>query len=277
MKLFVTGATGFIGSNFLNRVLADGHEVVALKRAVKSEPRLRLVKNPIWLVKQLDEVTKADLNGVDVIVHLAAHSMVPPYDTLENCMYWNLTAPIKLFNQAIQAGVKKFVVAGSCFEYGASGEDYEFIPVDAPLKPTLTYAASKAAASIAFYQMAIEHNLELSIHRIFQVYGPGEAESRLWPSLKKAAENGEDFPMTKGEQIRDFIHVDEVVDSLYEYCLHNKVIAGKPLIRNLGTGQPMSILEFSKMWWEKWNASGRLKVGALPYRDGEVMRYVPKI
>jgi len=88
------------------------------------------------------------------------------------------------------------VVVGSCFEYGRSGEWYEFIPPDAPLEPTQTYPASKAAASVAFYQLAVELNLRLSIHRIFQVFGEGEVESRLWPSLRKAAASGADLEMT---------------------------------------------------------------------------------
>ncbi|WP_100627192.1 NAD-dependent epimerase/dehydratase family protein [Algoriphagus formosus] len=277
MKIFVTGATGFIGSNFLKKSIFEGHEVIGLKRSPDSNIRIKLEKEPIWLVKSLDKVTREDLLGADVVVHLAAHSMSPPYDTLENCMYWNVLAPLKLFNQAIEAGVKRFVVAGSCFEYGKSGEDYEFIPVNAPLKPTLTYAASKAAASIAFYQLAIEKKLELSIHRIFHVYGPGEADYRLWPSLKRAAENGEDFPMTLGEQVRDFIHVDEVVNQLLDYCFEGKIESGKPLVRNLGTGKAQSILEFSESWWNKWGAKGKLLVGQLPYRNGEVMRYAPEV
>jgi nucleoside-diphosphate-sugar epimerase len=73
----------------------------------------------------------------------------PPYDSLEACLYWNLNASLKLFNQAHHAGISKFLVAGSCFEYGKSGERYEYIPVDAPLEPTKTYQISKAAASVA--------------------------------------------------------------------------------------------------------------------------------
>lgn len=277
MKIFVTGATGFIGSNFLNKAHACGAEVIALRRSVNSKPRIALLKEPRWITKSLDQVNKDDLDNADVIVHLAAHSMYPPYDTLANCLKWNLMAPIVLFNTAINAGVNKFVITGSCFEYGESGEDYEYIPVEAPLKPTLTYAASKAAASVAFYQLAKENNLNLSVHRIFQVYGPGEAETRLWPSLKLAADKGLDFPMTGGEQVRDFIHVDQVVDHLWNYCSQERTSPGKPIIKNLGTGKPMSILEFSRLWWEKWNAKGRLLVGELPYRDREIMRYVPEI
>ena len=278
MKLFVTGATGFIGSHFLNLLAQNTEiEVVALRRNFYSQPRVLLIKEPIWITKQLDQVCKDDLEGVDVIVHLAAHSMYPPYDTLDNCVYWNLSAPLQLFNEALKADITKFIVAGSCFEYGLSGEEFEFIPVEAMLKPTLTYAASKAASSVAFYQFAVQHQIKFSYNRIFQVYGVGEAASRLWPSLKKAALSGEDFPMTKGEQIRDFISVEDVAQFFVDACLNDDLVAGHPKFYNVGSGKPQSILEFSEYWWQKWQAKGRLQIGKVPYREGEVMRYVPKV
>jgi nucleoside-diphosphate-sugar epimerase len=278
MKVFVTGATGFIGSHFLN-ILAQKPEIeiVALRRNLDSQPRIPLLNEPLWITKALDQVDSIDLAEVDVIVHLAAHSMYPPYDTLDNCLYWNLTAPLQLFNEALKAEVKKFVVAGSCFEYGLSGEEFEFIPVEAILKPTLTYAASKAASSIAFYQFAVQHQVEFSYHRIFQVFGEGEAETRLWPSLKRAALAGEDFPMTAGEQVRDFIAVEDVAKYFVKACLNDDLPFGNPKFYNVGSGKPQSILEFSEYWWQKWQAKGKLLKGILPYRKGEVMRYVPKI
>jgi len=277
MKIFVTGGTGFIGSNFLNKVISEGHEVIALKRSKSSQPRVELVQEPIWITRQLDELLVEDFTGVDVIVHFAAHSMTPPYDTLENCIQWNVVAPISAFKKAIEAGVKKFIVAGSCFEYGLSGENYEFIPPDAPLVPTLTYAVSKASASMAFVQLALEKNIQLSIQRIFHVFGPGESDNRLWPSLKLAAQNGKDFPMTEGDQLRDFIHVDKVVQRFYELCCDKEIPFGSPLIENLGSGRSQSVLEFSQFWWNKWDATGKLLIGEMPYREGEVMRYVPAI
>ena len=278
MKVFVTGATGFIGSHVLNLFAQNSDiEVIALRRNLGSKPRVPLLNEPLWITKSIDQVNKDDLEGVDVVVHLAAHSMYPPYDTLDNCLHWNLTAPLKLFNEALMANVTKFIVAGSCFEYGLSGEEFEFIPVEAMLKPTLTYAASKAASSVAFYQFAVQHNVKLSYNRIFQVYGEGEAASRLWPSLKNAAFAGEDFPMTKGEQIRDFIAVEDVAQYFVDACLSDDVVAGHPEFYNVGSGKPQSILEFSDYWWQKWQAKGQLLIGEISYREGEVMRYVPKI
>ncbi|SIS84514.1 NAD-dependent epimerase/dehydratase family protein [Belliella pelovolcani] len=274
MKIFVTGATGFIGSHFINLAIKNGFDVVGLKRSLYSKPRIELDKEPNWLVKSIDELEENDFKGIDIVVHLAAHSMQPPYDSLENCMYWNVIAPIKAFQKAVNLGLKKFVIAGSCFEYGESGLLYKEIPVNAPLRPTLSYSASKAASSIAFYQMAVQFKLSLSYFRIFHVFGEGESNDRLWPSLKRAAIEGKDFPMTKGEQIRDFIPVEYVCKRLLEQCKRDNHV---PFIENLGTGIPKSILEFSQYWWEVWNATGKLLIGELDYRDGEIMRYVPKI
>ncbi len=276
MKLFVTGAAGFIGSHFVNAAHAAGHEVIALRRSPKSGPRVPLCVPPHWLDRSMDIVRGEDLEGCDALVHLAAHTPNVPYDTLENCLHWNVLVPLGLFRRAAEANVTRIVVAGSCFEYGRSGERFEFIPPDAPLEPTQTYPASKAAASVAFCQLATELNLRLSLHRIFQVFGEGEAESRLWPSLRRTAFSGADLEMTAAEQVRDFIPVEEVARQLLENCMI-AVAPGVPLVKNLGTGKPQSLRDFATYWWNHWNAPGQLIFAAKPYRAGEVMRYVPQI
>ncbi|WP_168564679.1 NAD-dependent epimerase/dehydratase family protein [Crateriforma spongiae] len=277
MKLFVTGATGFIGSHLVNQAHAAGHEVIGLRRLPTSKPRITLAKQPTWIDSALDEVPESAFSGCDAVVHLAAHTANVPYDTLENCIRWNVLAPLTLFRTAISAGIDRFVVAGSCFEYGRSGERYEFIPPDAPLEPTHSYPASKAAASIAFSQLAIEENLRLSIHRIFQVFGEGEAESRLWPSLKRAAESGNDFPMTSGNQVRDFVSVTEVAKKIVDSVVRDDIAPGEPAIENVGSGNPCRLRDFAEEWWSRFGANGKLQFGALPSRPNEVTRYVPEL
>jgi UDP-glucose 4-epimerase len=277
MRIFLTGATGFIGSHFVNQALKAGHTVLGLRRSPASQPRIPLLQEPLWLDKSMEKVVADDLSGYDILVHLAAHSANVPYDNLIKCLEWNLIAPLHLFEQARTAGIKKYLVAGSCFEYGISGNDCSFITPEAPLQPTQTYPASKAAASIAFMQWARQYQLSLSLLRIFQVFGEGEASGRLWPSLRRAALAGEDFPMTLGEQIRDFINVEDVSRA---FIAEAEALIGQEAgvsVKNLGSGCPQSIREFSEKWWNTWQASGKLLVGELPYREGEVMRYVPKV
>jgi nucleoside-diphosphate-sugar epimerase len=277
MRIFVTGGTGFVGSHFVRQALAAGHAVRALRRSLISEPRISLSPQPQWLTKSLPEVVAEDFVDCEVLVHLAAHTPNVPYDTLENCLNWNLTVPLQMFRVAEGAGLKRFVVAGTCFEYGRAGERYDFIPTDAPLEPTLSYPTSKAAASIAFIGFAAETGAQLSIHRIFQVFGEGESENRLWPSLRRAALAGEDMTMTPGEQIRDFVPVEQVASALLDACTNMAVQPGVAAIVNVGTGQPQTVRQFAETWWAKWSATGKLHFGVHPYRDGEVMRYVPLV
>jgi nucleoside-diphosphate-sugar epimerase len=277
MRLFVTGGTGFVGSHFVEQSLAIGCDVTALRRSSTSRPRIPLSQEPRWLDRGIDQLTPADFAGVDALVHLAAHTANVPYDSLEACLQWNVTAPLAMFRAAEQGGVRRFVVAGSCFEYGTAGERYRFIPPHAPLEATLSYPASKSVASIVFAAFAAETGVRLSIHRIFQVFGEGEAAGRLWPTLRRAALAGGDLPLTAGEQVRDFVPVEEVAGRLLVACTKDAVAPGRATVQNLGSGRPQTVRAFAEHWWRNWGATGKLQFGALQYRDGEVMRYVPQL
>jgi nucleoside-diphosphate-sugar epimerase len=274
MNILLTGGTGFIGSHFLQQAIASGHSVLALRRSSTSTPRISICEPPHWLNRKLDEVSEDDLKGCDVLVHLAAHSVNPPYDSLSSCLYWNLMAVQALLEQAHIAGIRRFIIVGSCFEYGRSGERYEAIPTDAPLEPTNSYAVSKAAASIAACQWAEEHKLSLEILRVFHVFGEGELETRLWPSLRRAALLGDDLSMTAGEQIRDFTAVEDVAATILERATLTLTSVPGVHVFNIGSGRPSSIRFFAQNLWNHWEAKGSLNFGSLPYRRNEVMRYV---
>jgi nucleoside-diphosphate-sugar epimerase len=279
MRIFLTGGTGFIGSHFLKCALAAGLEVRALRRNIQSKPRIALPFQPEWITKSMTSVRTSDLTDIDLLIHLAAHSANFPYDSLEKCLYWNLNKPLELFEKARLAGIKKFLMTGSCFEYGTAGLRYDYIPPDAPLEPTQSYPASKAAASIAISQWAKSHRLWLTIARLFQVYGEGEAHSRLWPSLCSAAISGNDFPMTLGDQVRDFCHVSIIAEKLLSMCEELMKCSRTEYvsIRNLGSGEEKTVRDFAQKIWKEHGGSGKILFGAIPYRTGEVMRYVPKL
>jgi nucleoside-diphosphate-sugar epimerase len=274
MKLFVTGGTGFVGTHFLQQAAAAGHEIVALRRP-GSQPRLPLAIEPRWVDGALDDDWGGALKGCDALVHLASHTPNPPYAPLDECLYWNVYAALKLARQAVVAGVSRFLVAGSCFEYGQVPPQLEAVTTCTPLAPLLSYPTSKAAASLAFQGLAREHGLVLRILRIFQVFGPGEQASRLWPALHEAAVSGADFPMTPGEQLRDFIRVEDVARAFVEHLSFDGSEAGRPTVHHVASGRAQTLLEFATYWWAHWGATGQLQPGALPYRRSEIMRLIP--
>jgi nucleoside-diphosphate-sugar epimerase len=124
---------------------------------------------------------------------------------------------------------------------------------------------------------AAQHQIRLKIYRIFQVFGEGEQASRLWPSLRMAAIQGLDFPMTAGEQLRDFINVTDVAAMFVRALNFRDVQHGLANIVNIGTGQTQSLADFAKYWWKEFGATGELRLGQVPYRENEMMRLLPEL
>jgi nucleoside-diphosphate-sugar epimerase len=277
MRLLITGATGFIGSHFVKHALAAGHEVVALRRTAESRPRIDLERQPTWLTKSLSDVDGRDLAGTDCLVHLAAVGISPREAPQDELLKWNVMVPARLMIKAAQANVKRWIVSGTFAEYGRAGARYEFIPPDAPLEPTYPYAASKAAGSLLFRKIAAKEKVQLRYLRLFSVFGEGQHESNLWPMIRRAALAGEDLPLTPGEQVRDFIAVEQVAAAMLAAAADDSVDPGAPRASNVGSGRPQTVREFAEHWWRAFGARGKLLFGALQYRDGEVMRFVPQV
>lgn len=273
MRIFVTGGTGFIGSHFLKLALAEGHEVVGLRRA-ESQPVIPMTASPEWIEAPLNKVPPKAFEGCEALVHFASQGVSPQPTDWEQAFDVNVTQSLTLFAHAESAGIPHLIACGSCFEYGKSGERYDRIPPDAPLEPVGPYAASKAAFSLALEAMTRSNSSAFSILRPFHLFGEGQHPSNIWPALRKAALDGSNFPMTPGEQIRDFMPV-EAAASEFLNALQLDSQPSTLRIRNIGTDHPISISDFASQWWKKWKASGNLLTGALPYRELEVMRFVP--
>jgi UDP-glucose 4-epimerase len=271
-RIVLTGGTGFIGAHVINFLHAEGLDVVALKRR-GSSPRIELKREPSWVVyEELDSA----LGGADAFIHLAAHGVNPSEAGWAECFEFNVWRSVQMWDKACDRGLDFFLICGSCSEYGLSGERYEYIPADAPLLPVGAYAASKVAATEAALALARSRRVHVEVIRPFHIYGPGEEAQRLYPSLLRAARLGEDFPMTEGRQVRDFTPVSLLCEEIYR-SLKREKSGGRTVVRNVGTGKPRTLYEFCQGIWAEEGAAGRLLPGALPYREQEVMRYVPDL
>lgn len=275
MRIFLTGATGFIGSHLLEDALELGLGVTALRRTVTSQTRYRTRHAPTWVDKDLNDVCVEDFEDTSCLVHLACAGVSPQVCSLEEMIDVNIVQLFEMLKVALAAGVKRWVVCGTFAEYGLSCARYDKIPVDAPLEPVSGYAATKVASYNMMKALAIENGVSLSYCRLFSVFGEGQFHGNLWPSLKRAAEDGRDYDMTLGEQVRDFIFVKDVTKLLLRECSDESSIPGHCKTQNFGSGNPMSVADFCKTWWQRWNAQGELRLGAIPYRKNELMRCVP--
>lgn len=181
---------------------------------------------------------------------------------------------MKLLKASATAGVEKIIIAGSSIEYGLSADEYELIPVTAALKPTTPYAASKASGFELAHAFCINHSLSLVYKRIFSAYGLGQFEGNFWPSLRSAALAGADFPMTSGNQIRDFIPVEQVAKEFLDSVEAKMDTKSPPVVENVCSGIGVTVLEFAQHWWAQWGAKGILMPGAVQSRGNEPARFV---
>ncbi len=275
MKLFVTGGTGFIGSHFIDLAIKEGHEIFAIRRDEFNKNNYDNKLN--WINKDLLEITSDDLKEVDVLFNLASAGVSPKKASIEDLTEINVLGSINLMQKAIKANVRRAVFVGTCHEYGLSADKFKKIPINAPLLPINNYARSKVASFYMLEALCETHKTEFIYPRIFSAYGIGQNDMNFWPALRKAALNGYDFKMTLGKQIRDFIPVEEVVYHLLNCCFRKDVIKSIPLIFNIGSGSSISIYEFAKTQWSKFNAKGKLINGALPERLNEPKSFVPDL
>ncbi|MCP8305321.1 MAG: SDR family NAD(P)-dependent oxidoreductase [archaeon] len=252
-RVLVTGGAGFIGSHLVDRLIEEGFEVMVLDnfssgrvgniaRHLKSE-RFKLVKGDI----RNRSILREYLSSVDAIVHLAAlisveESVENPFETYDV----NSTGTFNLLDEAVRKGVKKFVYASSTAIYG----DENPLPLkeDHPLKgPISPYAASKASAECYCRALCKSRGLETIILRYFNVYGPRQESNPYSGVIAKFVKNClNNEPLTiygDGNQTRDFIHVDDVVEATM-LALERDVLDE---VFNVCTGRPTRIKNLAQI------------------------------
>ena len=171
MRVLVTGNLGYIGSVLAPTVAAAGHDVVGLDTGFYDGCDFGGEPDRIpTLEMDVRDVTPADLEGFDGIVHLAALSNDPIGDLNEQWTYdINLEGTLHLARMAKEAGAERFVFASSCSMYGASDSD-DLLDESAPFNPLTAYAESKVRAERGLAELADENFVPVSM-RNATVYG----------------------------------------------------------------------------------------------------------
>jgi len=268
-RVLVTGATGFIGQRLTGKLAASGAQVYAgVAPEDGAERAANLPASARRLTFDLRDASAVQAAveeaAPDVVFHLAAVGVTDPDVDPALALEVNGGGAVRLLRSLRGRGVRRVVLAGTCYEYGArearGGER------DGCLDPLNAYAASKVAAWAFGRVYWRARGLPVVTVRPFQVYGPGQPSRTLIPAAIGAALAGEDFPMTPGEQERDFVYVDDVVEGMLAAAAAPG-IEGESL--DLGTGVARPIRRVVERAWELAGGKGRVLPGAMPYRPGE--------
>ncbi len=275
MNILITGSSGFIGSNLIKTLNKLELNIYLLNRGIKSIKKN--CQNITWINKSLEDLELNDFIGMEIVIHLAAKGVSPKKASIEEMNLINAKMSLKLIKLALKAGVRRFISTGTCLEYGQEADKWIKVPPYASLKPVTPYAKSKAESFKLLNEFAYLNEIEFYYGRIFSAYGEGQYEKNFWPSLKIAADSGEDFHMTSGEQIRDFILVNDVANHLKGAIFRSDLKKGLPFVVNIGSGKGTKLKDFAESQWKKFNAKGKLIIGSIKSRPNEIKRMVANI
>lgn len=261
-RVLVTGATGFIGSHSLPRLLECGYEVHAAGGQRSPEAPSRDI---VWHRANLLEPGKiASLVGKvqpTHLLHFAWYAVPGKYWTAPENLAW-VRATINLMQEFSNHGGQRAVMAGSCAEY-----DWKFdycSELFTPCRPATLYGACKHGTQVLLDAWSRQTGLSSAWGRIFFLYGPGEYPSRLVPSVINSLLRNEPARCTHGNQVRDFMHVADVAAAFVE--LLGSDVTGAV---NIASGVSAPLKEVIHAIADHLKKSDLVKLGAVPVPAGE--------
>ena len=266
MKIAITGATGFIGRHVRSVLVKTDHVVVLVVRNVKK----------VGDIAASEEIVVADLSQArtdwfelfgkpDAVLHLAWGGLPNYMDSYHVDV--ELPMQLKFVQSLIDSGLKKLVVAGTCYEYGLSSGA---ISESQMTNPNTPYGIAKDSLRKALFEIRSKKDFELTWARVFYPYGEGQSENSIYSQLTKAISSDEkEFAMGSGVQMLDFIQVTRVAKALRTFVTEKK---GVGLI-NVGSGEPQSVIEFVKKLIYHFESNIVPRVGAVADREYESLSF----
>ena len=269
-KVLVTGGAGFIGSNLTNHLLGQGKHVTVIdnlscgkKKNILDSDALIFYKSDIRNQDLLEELIKNN----DIVFHLAALSRVLP--SLKNpkaCFENNVSNLETIVRLAVKFN-KKLVFCSSREIYGNA----KYLPVDEnhELHPVNPYGLSKLMGEKIINESSNSYGLRYSIVRLTNVYGLNDF-NRVIPSFIDRSLTGKPLIFYGGEQLLDFIHVNDVINALIKAALFECNITV-----NIGSGKATSIKNLARII-QKLTGT-RTNYIIRQQRNGEVQKFVAEI
>ena len=260
-KLLITGATGFIGRHSLATATAKGYDVYAVT-IDESPPAEKQVK---WIHLDLFDYQDVRQKISEIrpshLLHFAWYAEPGKYWTSVQNVKW-VQASLELLMAFQQSDGRRAVLAGSCAEYDWK---YGFCSESVtPLVPNTLYGVCKNSLQHIVTRFSAETGISSAWGRIFFLYGPHEYPSRLVPSVINSLLQGTEALCSHGEQIRDFMHVQDVADAFL--ALLDSAVQG-PV--NIASGNPVRIRDVVMAIASKLAAENLVKFGAIPVPENE--------
>jgi UDP-glucose 4-epimerase len=267
-RVLVTGGAGFIGCHLVRALRAAGAQLGLMLR--RPWPEFEGQQVFIGDLREREFVTVAVTTlQPEVVFHLAASRARSLTATaFTEAIDINLIGTLNLLEALEHAShIKRIVLLGTAEEYGRGPVPFR---EDVRESPVSAYSLSKLSATHLAQTMAFNLGLPAMVLRPSVAYGPEQREDMFLPALIRTLLRGERFAMTAGEQTRDFVYIDDLVQALGRAGLSENT-SGEVI--NVGGGQAIRIADLVDHVERMTDTIGQAQRGAVAYRPGEAMNY----
>ena len=268
MRVLITGGR-FIGKYLIRKLLALNYQVFILQRSEIAIPAQAVqfngdIQNAQFVNDVIQQVQP------EVIFHLAAcKDRQQNLKSIRQTLEVNLMGTCNIFEACSQINtLQSIIVMGTAEEYGNSA----LTPFQESQRerPISGYSLSKTCQTYLCETLARIHGLPVVVLRPSIVYGPEQGLEMFLPSLISALLKGDEYRMTLGEQTRDFIYIDDLINAMTA-SMEAKNIFGQ--IINIGCGHSVKIGFIAEYIAGALGKASLLKLGAIPYRKEEIFEY----
>ncbi len=266
-KVLITGASGFLGAAVARQAVAQGREVALLLRPTSDTSRIADLLDKVAVIYgdmgKIDQARDAlAAFGPEVVAHLAWDG-VKGSDRNNPEQMANIIASVALYRVAADLGCRRFVGLGSQAEYGPCPARCD---ESVSTQPTTVYGAAKLSTFWLLDRMAATDGNSFAWLRLFSCYGPGDDPSWLIPYMTLRLLAGEKPALTKGEQMWDYIYVDDAAAAVIS--LIDSDATG---VFNLGSGQAHRLRDIVTKIRDLIDPELPLGLGEIAYRYDQVM------
>ena len=265
--LLITGGTGFVGEHLARTALTRGYEVSVISLHIPNPTKaVEGVKYYVADMCSFNELSSVmPSNKFDYVVNLSGYVDHSGYrDGGTKVIDAHFNGIVNLVDFVDWGTLKNFIQVGSSDEYGGCDAPQREDMREEPISP---YSFSKVSASHFLQMLGRTEKFPSVILRLFLVYGPGQAINRFIPQIIRGCVNDETFDTSSGDQLRDFSHIDDIVNGFF-CALEHTGLFGE--VVNLASGQPVKIRYVIELI-QSLVGGGRPNFGRVAYRPNENM------
>lgn len=274
--ILITGANGFVGLHLTNALADTGAKVTQLVRLTGSSINKKGAQIALDLTNRKMVAEIFSVLQPDYVIHLAAIKNRNDIGTQFRDSYdTNLSISLNVIEACLELPkFKKLIFLGSCDEYGQVASPFDETQREIPAN---AYGLSKLAVTKILSGLYQSRQFPSVVLRPTVIYGPNQGDEMFLSALIQSLLAQKDFAMTSGDQYRDFVYIDDMVDAIIKALAAVNQVNGE--VVNIGAGASSQVKEIAMLAADLIypDAYQHLKFGAVSYRPNELMNYAVNI